>query len=237
MIIIPAIDILDGMAVRLYKGDYNKKEKVAEDIIETAINFEKIGAKYIHIVDLNGAKIGEGTNHKKIIEVANTVNVPIEVGGGIRNIKTVEYLLNNGVSRVILGTAAVKDDNFLKEALKNFGEKIAVGIDFNNNLVCTDGWLKESNLNYIDFAKYLEKISVKNLIVTDISKDGTLKGANIEMLKELKKYIEIDITASGGVKDLNDIREINELNVYGTIVGKAIYEGTLSLKEAINLTK
>lgn len=237
MIIIPAIDILNGVAVRLYKGDYNKGEKVAESILDTAKNFEKLGAQYIHLVDLDGAKTGNGINHEKIIEVANTVKTPIEVGGGIRNIKTVEKLLENGISRVIIGTAAVKDEKFLKEALLKYKEKIAVAVDFNDGLVCTDGWLNKSNLNYIEFCRVLEKLGVKNIIVTDISKDGTLKGPNLNMLKEIKNNVSISVTASGGVKDLEDIKNINKINVYGTIVGKSIYEGTLDLKEAFELSK
>lgn len=233
MIIIPAIDILDGTAVRLYKGDYNKKEKVAESIVDTAISFERAKAKYIHIVDLDGAKSGVAKNHKKIIEIANKVNIPVEVGGGIRDIKRVSKLLENGVSRVILGTSAVKDKEFLKEAIREFKKGISVGVDFNNNFVCTDGWLNKSNLHYIDFCKYLEDLGVESIIVTDISKDGTLKGPNLNMLTEIKNNVSISITASGGVKNINDLKNINKLNIYGAIVGKSIYEGTLDLKEAI----
>lgn len=236
MIVIPAIDILDGEAVRLYRGNYNKKEKVAESIIDTALSFEDLNAEYIHLVDLNGAKTGNGVNHNKIIEVANIVKTPIEVGGGIRDLKTVEKLLNNGISRIILGTSAVKNPRFLKEVVNEFKKKIAVGVDFNNGFVCTDGWLKESTLNYIEFCKYLEDIGVKNIIATDISTDGTLKGPNLNMLKKIKENVSINITASGGVKDIKDIENIMDLNLYGAIVGKSIYEGTLSLKDAIVLS-
>ncbi|MDY3206280.1 1-(5-phosphoribosyl)-5-[(5-phosphoribosylamino)methylideneamino]imidazole-4-carboxamide isomerase [Clostridium baratii] len=234
MIIIPAIDIIDGKPVRLYKGDYNKKELVGDSILEIAKSFEKANCSYIHIVDLDGAKQGELVNLDIILEVIKNIKVNVEVGGGIRNIESIEKLINGGASRVILGTSAIEDLDFLKEVIKNYGEKIVVSIDCKDGFLCGRGWLSNTVINYIDFAKKLEDIGVKNIIVTDISKDGTLEGPNLDMLKELKISVNIDITASGGIRDINNIKELKKLNVYGAITGKAIYKNTLSLKEAIN---
>ncbi|WP_338595665.1 1-(5-phosphoribosyl)-5-[(5-phosphoribosylamino)methylideneamino]imidazole-4-carboxamide isomerase [Clostridium baratii] len=234
MIIIPAIDIIDGKPVRLYKGDYNKKELVGDSILEIAKSFEKANCSYIHIVDLDGAKQGELVNLDIILEVIKNIKVNVEVGGGIRNIESIEKLINGGASRVILGTSAIEDLDFLKEVIKNYGEKIVVSIDYKDGFLCGRGWLSNTVINYIDFAKKLEDIGVKNIIVTDISKDGTLEGPNLDMLKELKISVNIDITASGGIRDINNIKELKKLNVYGAITGKAIYKNTLSLKEAIN---
>lgn len=237
MIIIPAIDIIDGKPVRLYQGDYNKKEVVAEDILETAKSFEKLGAGYVHLVDLDGAKKGQLVNGEVIIKVAKTLDIPVEVGGGIRSLETIDYLLTNGVSRVILGTSAMEDEEMLKTAVLKYKEKIAVGIDCKDGYAYGRGWLEGSSLYYIDFAKKLEKIGVKNVIVTDISKDGTLEGPNVEMLKKLSEEVNMDITASGGIRDIDNIKALNDLNLYGAITGKAIYAKTLSLEEAIKVTK
>ncbi|MBD7913014.1 1-(5-phosphoribosyl)-5-[(5-phosphoribosylamino)methylideneamino]imidazole-4-carboxamide isomerase [Clostridium cibarium] len=237
MIIIPAIDIIDGKPVRLYQGDYNKKEIVADDILETSKSFQDAGAEYIHLVDLDGAKAGKLINREVIIEVANKVSIPVEVGGGIRTYETIKYLIENGVSRIILGTSAMEDEVFLKKAIDNFGEKIAVGIDCKDGYVYGRGWLEGSSLYYIDFAKKLEEYGVKNIIVTDISKDGTLEGPNLEMLSNLKSEVNINITASGGIRDIENIKALNDMNIYGAITGKAIYAKTLSLEEAIKLTK
>ncbi|MBS5985894.1 1-(5-phosphoribosyl)-5-[(5-phosphoribosylamino)methylideneamino]imidazole-4-carboxamide isomerase [Clostridium sp.] len=237
MIIIPAIDIIDGKPVRLYQGDYNKKEIVSEDVYDTSKKFEDLGAQWVHLVDLDGAKKGELVNSNVIIKVAQSLSIPIEVGGGIRNFEDIKYLIDNGVSRVILGTSAMEDENLLKKALREYGEKIAVGIDCKEGYACGRGWLQESSIHYIEFAKRLEKLGVKNIIVTDISKDGTLEGPNIEMLNELKKEVSIDITASGGIRDISNIKALKEIDVYGAITGKAIYAKTLSLEEAIKVTR
>lgn len=237
MIILPAIDIIDGKPVRLYQGDYNKKEIVAEDILETAKSFQEAGAEYIHLVDLDGAKKGELVNGDAIIKVAKTLSIPVEIGGGIRNFETIKYLIDNGVSRVILGTSAMEDENLLIKAIAEFGDKIAVGIDCKDGYAYGRGWLEGSSLFYIDFAKRLELLGVKNVIVTDISKDGTLQGPNVEMLKKLKDEVKMDITASGGIRDIENIKDLNDLGLYGAITGKAIYANTLSLEDAIKLTK
>ncbi|OOM75135.1 1-(5-phosphoribosyl)-5-[(5-phosphoribosylamino)methylideneamino]imidazole-4-carboxamide isomerase [Clostridium sp. BL-8] len=237
MIILPAIDIIDGKPVRLYQGDYDRKEIVADDIFETAKSFEDIGAEYIHLVDLDGAKSGSNENHELVIKIANMLETPVELGGGIRSFNTIKYLLDNGVSRVILGTIALEDEELLKEAVKVYDEKIAVGIDCKDGKVYGRGWLSGSDLDYVDFAKNMEKIGVKNIIVTDITKDGTLEGPNLEMLKKLKETVNINITASGGIRDINNIKDLMDINLYGAITGKAIYAKTLSLKEAIKVSK
>jgi phosphoribosylformimino-5-aminoimidazole carboxamide ribotide isomerase len=237
MIIIPAIDIIEGKPVRLYQGDYNKKEIVADNILETAKSFQNAGAEYVHLVDLDGAKCGKSVNGEVIIEVAKKLSIPVEVGGGIRTYETIEYLIQNGVSRVILGTSAMEDENLLKKALDNFGDKIAVGIDCKDGYVYGRGWLEGSSLYYIDFAKKLSSYGVNNIIVTDISKDGTLEGPNVEMLNNLKREVDINITASGGIRDIDNIKTLNDMDLYGAITGKAIYAKTLSLEEAIKLTK
>ncbi|MGL4569894.1 MAG: 1-(5-phosphoribosyl)-5-[(5-phosphoribosylamino)methylideneamino]imidazole-4-carboxamide isomerase [Clostridium sp.] len=233
MFIIPAIDIIDGKPVRLYKGDYTKKEVVGESVLDIAKSFDKDGAKLIHIVDLDGAKNGDLINLDIILEVIKNVSAMVEVGGGIRSFEKIKKLINGGASRVILGTLAVENEQFLKEAVIRYGDKIAVSIDCKDGYVYGRGWLSSSSINYMDFAKKLEKIGVKNIIVTDISKDGTLEGPNLDMLKELKDLVNIDITASGGVCDINNIKDLNRLSLYGAITGKGIYANTLSLKEAI----
>lgn len=235
MIIIPAIDIIEGKAVRLYQGDYDKKEFVGSNIFDIAKKFEEDGAKYIHLVDLDGAKSGRIINKKTIIKIAKELKIPIEVGGGIRNYNDIEELINHGVSRIILGTVALEDEKFVSEAIKKFGSKIAVGVDCKNGYICTNGWFKESNVKYIDFSKRMKKIGVENIILTDISKDGTLTGVNTYMIKELKENVDINITASGGVRDYNDIRRLKDLDIYGVIVGKALYSGNIELSEAIDM--
>lgn len=237
MIILPAIDILDQKPVRLYQGDYTKSECVGESILDIAKMFEKEGASYVHMVDLNGAKEGHKVNQQIIEEVANALSIPVEVGGGIRNMNDVREYLSHGVSRVILGTAAIEDQDFLKEAVQTYKEKIAVGIDCKDGYVCGRGWLAESQLHYLAFAKQMESLGVETIIVTDISKDGTMMGPNIEMLKELKEAVSIHIIASGGIKDITHIRQLKELDLYGAITGKAMYAGTLNLKEAIAVSE
>ena len=237
MIIIPAIDIIDGKPVRLYQGDYNKKEVVGQDVLKIAKNFEIAGAEYIHLVDLEGAKKGKLIYNKIIIEVAKSVNLPIEVGGGIRTYENIKYLIDNGISRVILGTVAIENLDFVKRALDKFGDKISIGVDCKNGYLCGRGWLKESKFNYIDFSKEMEKMCVDNIILTDISRDGTLQGVNIGMLKKLNENICMNITSSGGIAKIDDIRELKNLNIYGVIIGKALYSKHINLKEAIDLCK
>lgn len=237
MIILPAIDLKMGKCVRLYKGDFNKTEIVAENPMDTALMFKECGAEYIHIVDLDGALKGKGINLDIVCELIKKVNIPIEFGGGVRDIDTIDYLIDIGVSRIILGTAALNNEKLVREAIKKYHDKIAVGIDAKNGYVAVEGWLNLSNVNYIDFAKKMESIGVKNIIFTDISRDGTLNGPNFDALLKLKENINSNITASGGIKDLNDLKKLKEFNIYGAIVGKAIYSNNIDLKEAIKLSE
>ena len=240
MLILPAIDIKDGNVVRLYKGDYDKMEKVADDFLETAKSFEAAGAEWIHMVDLDGAIEGKPVNTKKYTDVAEFTNLKIELGGGIRNIEVVHAYLEMGISRVILGSAALKDPKLVVDSLKLFGsEKIAVGIDAKNGMVATEGWLETSDVNYIDLANKMISYGVKYFIFTDISRDGTLSGVNAEQLKALYDGTSGDcnIIASGGVHNIEDIKICKEMGLYGTICGKSIYSGALDLKQAIELAK
>ena len=233
MIIFPAMDLRDGKCVRLYQGKFDALEVVGENPIEVAMSFKKAGAEYIHVVDLDGALNGTIKNLKIILKVINEVNIPVELGGGIRDIKTVDALIEAGVSRVILGTAALKDKKFVAEAAAKYGDKIAVGIDAKDEKVAVNGWTNISDVNYIDFAKEIEAIGVKTIIFTDISKDGTLMGPNLVQLQKINDSVSCNIIASGGIKELEDLRAINRMGLYGTIVGKAIYSGNVDLKEAI----
>lgn len=236
MIILPAIDLLDGKCVRLYKGDYNKDEVVAKDALKTALSFKESGAAWLHMVDLNGAKDGGNANFSIIKQVAAGSGLKVETGGGIRDLTAIEKHLNAGVSRVILGSAALKNPGLVKEAVKQFsGESVAVGIDAKSGFVMTEGWLKSSKVHYLDLAAAMADMGVKYIIYTDIDKDGTLEGANLQQLKELSQKVNVNIIASGGVKDIGDIKAIKALNLYGAICGQSIYKGTLSLTEAISV--
>ena len=236
MIIMPAIDILDGKCVQLVQGEYGTAEKVASNPVETALRFEKCGAEYIHMVDLNGAKDGSPKNAGIFVNIAKRAGVPVELGGGIRNIETVDYYIKNGISRVILGSAALTDKKFVVEAVKKYGDKIAVGIDAKNRKVKTNGWLVESELDFVELAVEMEKIGVDNIIYTNIDVEGLLSGVNLEHYKELKAAVDIKITASGGVSDMQDIKDLCGLDLYGVICGKSIYSGSLDLKQAVDYT-
>ena len=235
MIILPAIDIKDGNCVRLFKGDFSTVEKVASDYLETAKGFENAGAEWIHMVDLDGAKEGKPVNTKIYTDVAEKTNLKVELGGGIRNLETIQEYLNMGISRVILGSVALKNPKLVRDAVEKFGnEKIVVGIDAMNGMVATEGWLETSDVNYIDLANQMIKSGVKYFIFTDISKDGTLSGVNKEQLQALADGTQnCNIIASGGVHTMDDIKACKEMGLYGTICGKSIYKGTLNLKEAI----
>lgn len=237
MIIFPAIDLKDGKCVRLYQGKMESSEVVGKDAVETALGFKNAGAEYLHMVDLDGAVKGSLQNIDVVLSVIKEVDIPVELGGGIRDLETIDTIIEKGISRVILGTAALNNPKMVKEAIKKYGEKIAVGIDAKDGLVAVDGWLSVSKVNYIDFAKEMESIGVKTIIFTDISKDGTLQGPNLEQLFKIKNSASCNIIASGGIKDISDLKAINEMNIYGAITGKAIYSGNIDLKEAIELCK
>ncbi|MBQ6825291.1 MAG: 1-(5-phosphoribosyl)-5-[Clostridia bacterium] len=237
MELFPAIDLYEGKAVRLFKGDYSQMTVYSENPIEIALDFEKKGAKYVHIVDLEGAKNGDTPNIEIVKQIANETSLFTEIGGGIRDLKTVEAYLSAGIDRVILGTAAVKDEMFLKEAVLKYGEKIAVGVDIKDGLVAIKGWTEKSEYDCFTFCEKMQNLGVKTLICTDILKDGAMKGTNRELYKELSEKFSLDITASGGVSTLEDIKALKDLNLYGAIIGKAYYIGAIDLQEALEEVK
>lgn len=233
MFILPAIDIKDGNCVRLYKGDFNTVSKVAEDPLKTALEFQKAGASFLHTVDLDGAKDAMPKNADIFTDIAKNTSLKVEVGGGIRNLDTVEYYLQKGIYRVILGSVAVKNPQIVKDAVKEYKDRIVVGIDAKDGMVSVEGWLDSSTVHFISLAKEMEKYGVKNIVFTDIAKDGTLEGPNLKELSEINDAVSCNIIASGGIKDINDIKALKALNLHGAICGKSLYQGTLSLEEAI----
>ncbi|CAM4010465.1 1-(5-phosphoribosyl)-5-[(5-phosphoribosylamino)methylideneamino]imidazole-4-carboxamide isomerase [Bacillus luti] len=237
MEIFPAIDLKEGRCVRLYQGEFSKETVMNEDPVAQAIIFEKLGARRLHIVDLDGAIAGESLNFSVIEKICRAIRIPVQVGGGIRSLAAVEKLLLVGVDKVILGTAALYDKSFLEEAVRLYEEKIIVGIDAKNGFVATRGWLDVSEISYIDLAKQMEKLGVKTIVFTDISKDGTLAGPNFEQLKSLQNSVDIRLIASGGVATIQDVKKLNAMNIYGVIIGKAFYEKTIDLEEVLQVTK
>lgn len=237
MIILPAIDIKDGNCVRLFKGDYSTVQKVAESPYIAAQRFADAGATWMHMVDLDGAKDAKLVNADLIADVAKSSGLSVEVGGGIRDMKAVEYYLSRGINKVILGSAAVKDPQFVVDAVKNYGDKIVVGIDAKDGMVRAEGWIDRSDINYIELAKRMEDVGVKTIVFTDIDQDGTLAGPNLKQLDDLVHQVDCNIIASGGVAVLKDIINLAELDVYGAICGKAIYSGNLDLKLALEMTR
>ncbi|MBO4251643.1 MAG: 1-(5-phosphoribosyl)-5-[(5-phosphoribosylamino)methylideneamino]imidazole-4-carboxamide isomerase [Clostridia bacterium] len=236
MIIFPAIDIIKGEAVRLYKGDYDKKTVYGKPL-EIAKNFLKAGATHIHIVDLDGAKSGETPNLELICKIKAKTGLFIEVGGGVRSENVIEKYLSAGIDRVILGTIAVKDPAFVKNAVKKYGDRIVVGIDVKDGVVAVKGWTEKTEKRLIGFCAEMVDIGVKTVICTDISKDGALIGTNAEMYKGLSEKFPINFIASGGVSSIDDINALKKLGLYGAIIGKAYYTGDIDLKKAIEIAK
>ncbi len=237
MKIFPAIDLYEGKAVRLLKGDYNALTVYSENPIEIAKDFESQGATELHTVDLEGARDGGTPNIEIIKSFVENTKLNVEVGGGIRSMETVEAYINAGVNRVILGTAAVTNEEFLIEAVNKYGEKIAVGADIKDGFVAIKGWVEKSRYTTDEFFAKMEKIGVKTIICTDISKDGAMQGTNRELYKELSKKFNVNIIASGGVTDLEDIKALKEMNMYGAIIGKAYYTGAIKISDALEVVK
>lgn len=237
MLIFPAIDLYEKKAVRLFKGDYENMTVYSENPIEIAQDFVNAGATHIHVVDLEGAKDGTTPNISVVRQIAAETDLFIEIGGGIRDMDTVDAYLSSGVSRVILGTAAVNDREFLTAAVKKYGDKIAVGADVKDGYIAIKGWLESSALTLDDFLQDMEKIGVKYIICTDISKDGAMRGTNLELYSRLSQKYSMNITASGGVSTLDDVKKLNEMNLYGAIIGKAYYIGAIDLKDALEVTR
>ncbi|MDO4530626.1 MAG: 1-(5-phosphoribosyl)-5-[(5-phosphoribosylamino)methylideneamino]imidazole-4-carboxamide isomerase [Bacillota bacterium] len=237
MELFPAIDLIGGCAVRLVKGDYAQKTVYSEDPASVAKSFAAAGAKYLHVVDLEGAKDGGTPNLETIRHIVETGGLLVEVGGGIRSEEVIRKYLDAGVFRVILGTAAVQNPAFLEEMVEKYGEKIAVGVDIKDGMVAIKGWTEVSQESCFAFCEKLQKIGVKTIICTDISKDGLLSGTNLELYQELSKAFSVDIVASGGVTTLEDVKKLADMGLYGAILGKALYTGNIDLQAAVALTK
>ncbi|HIW26091.1 MAG TPA: 1-(5-phosphoribosyl)-5-[(5-phosphoribosylamino)methylideneamino]imidazole-4-carboxamide isomerase [Firmicutes bacterium] len=237
MYILPAIDLYNGSAVRLSKGDYNNMTVYSDNPPEFAEKFHKSGAEYLHVVDLEGAKDGTTANFETVKAIIDKTDMKVEIGGGIRTDAIIKKYIDAGVSRVILGTGAVMDSLFLERSVRNYGDKIAVGVDIKGEYVAIKGWLEVTEVKCFDFCRGLERIGVKTIICTDISKDGMLGGTNTELYKKLNDNFDMNIIASGGISSLDDIRKLSEFNIYGAILGKAIYEGAIDLKEAVETAR
>lgn len=235
MIIFPAIDLRNGNAVRLTQGDFNKETMYSNSPEEVAKEWETKGAEYLHIVDLDGAKTGISKNEAFIKEIAKQASIPVQVGGGIRSLDVVDKYLSAGVARTIIGTAAITDPDFLKEAIEKHGDKIAVSIDARNGYVATDGWTKDSTTKAIDLVSELERMGLRTIVYTDILKDGMLKGPNFEELQTINEATTMNVIASGGISSKDDIAKLKSMNMYGAIVGKALYDGRLQLEQLLEV--
>lgn len=237
MLIFPAIDLYESLAVRLFKGDYAKKTVYSSDPVAVAMDFLRAGAKQAHIVDLEGAKFGTTPNFDLICKIKTECGLFLEVGGGIRNAKTVKKYLDAGIDRVIIGTAAVTDGSFLKEMTEKYAEKIAVGVDIKDGCVAIKGWTESSGLDAFAFCEKMQSLGVGTVICTDISKDGVMKGTNRELYRELSQKFSMNVIASGGVSSIDDVKALKEIGVAGAIIGKAYYSGAISLAEAVEVAK
>lgn len=235
MIIFPAIDIYEGQCVRLVKGDFATSEQVAEDPLKTALSFKEQGAKWLHMVDLDGAKTGTQPNKLLFLEIAKETELRIQLGGGIRDVATAVSYLENGIERVIIGSAAVKNPRMVADLVKDYGDRIIVGIDAKNGVPQVDGWLNQSRSNFLSLARLMQEIGVRHIVYTDIAKDGTLTGPNLADLKKLKNSLKLNIIASGGISNIADITSLKKLQLYGAICGKSLYKQTLDLKKAIEV--
>ena len=237
MIIFPAIDLFEGKAVRLLRGDYSQMTVYSDHPAELGKDFAAQGATHVHLVDLEGARSGNTPNLETVLRIRENAGLFCEIGGGIRNMETVDTYLKAGLERVILGTAAVEDRDFLQKAVEKYREKIAVGVDVRDGFVAVKGWTENSMLRFMDFCKEMEETGVKTLICTDISRDGAMRGTNREMYRELSETLGLQITASGGVSTLEDIESLRKMNLYGAIIGKAYYTGDINLKKAIETAR
>lgn len=237
MLILPAIDLINGCAVRLFKGDYNQMTVYSNNPTEVALKFKEAGAEFIHLVDLEGARDGGTPNIKVVENIVKTTGLKVEIGGGVRSLEVIERYLSIGVARVILGTAAVTDEELLKSSVLKYGNAIAVGADIKDGMVAIKGWLEKSAFTCEEFFEKLENLGVSTVICTDISKDGAMQGTNREMYKTLSRKFNMNIVASGGVSSIGDITALKSMGLYGAIVGKAYYIGAVDLKKAIEVAK
>lgn len=237
MIIFPAIDIMDGKPVRLLRGDFDTAEQVAEDVLSTAKQFARVGCTWVHMVDLDGSLQKKPVNTDPILQVVEHTSLKVEVGGGIRTMEDIAFYLDRGVDRVILGSVALKNPELVQQAVDAYGDKIAVGIDAKQGMVATEGWTEDSKMDFIDLAKAMEKMGVATIIYTDIGRDGTLSGPDVQGLDRLNKAVSCNVIASGGVTTITDILVMKDKKMYGTICGKCIYKKTLDLREAVGICK
>lgn len=237
MIIFPAIDIMDGKPVRLLRGDFDTAEQVAEDVLTTAKQFARVGCTWVHMVDLDGSLQKKPVNTDPILQVVEHTPLKVEVGGGIRSMEDIAFYLDRGVDRVILGSVALKNPELVQQAVDAYGDKIAVGIDAKQGMVATEGWTEDSQMDFIDLAKAMEKMGVATIIYTDIGRDGTLSGPDVQGLDRLNKAVGCNVIASGGVTTITDILVMKDKKMYGTICGKCIYKKTLDLREAVGICK
>ena len=233
MILFPAIDIVGGKAVRLYKGKYDQMTVYSDHPEEIALDFKNCGATHIHIVDLEGARDGGTPNFDTVMTIKKQARLFCEVGGGIRNMEVVDRYLSAGIDRVILGTAAIEDEAFLREAVKQYGERIAVGADIREGFIAVKGWLERSQVTVDEFFERMQDIGVKTIICTDINRDGAMRGTNLSLYRTMIRRYSVDITASGGVSSMDDIMALKEMDLYGAIIGKAYYTGAIDLKKAV----
>jgi len=233
MQIIPAIDIKNGKCVRLFQGDYDKETIYSNNPIEMALNWKNQGAKIIHIVDLDGAKSGKSKITKIVQKIINDVRIPVEIGGGIRNLITMKRLFNIGVTRIILGTVALEKINLLKKLIDLYGDKVIVSVDVNNGMLMKKGWLEVSNFSLIPIIKQIEKVGVKTVIFTDITRDGTLTEPNYKNIMLIRKNTKMKLIIAGGISSINQIKKLQRIKVDGVIIGKALYEEKINLKEVI----
>ena len=234
MILLPAIDLLDGQCVRLRRGDFDTAHRVAADPLETARSFEQAGAAWIHMVDLDGARTGSAQNQEIILRIARETSLLVEAGGGIRDMDTVAYYLQNGVSRVVLGSAALENPQLVKKAVEQYGSRVAVGIDAKNGMVSARGWLSDSLTDYLSLAGKMELAGAGWIVFTDVSKDGMMEGPNLSQLSQLRKRVSCRLTASGGIRSLDDRKALDAANIESAILGKALYTGAIDLAEAIH---
>lgn len=237
MIIFPAIDIMDGKPVRLLRGDFDTAEQVAEDVLTTAKQFARVGCTWVHMVDLDGSLQKKPVNTDPILQVVEHTPLKVEVGGGIRTMEDIAFYLDRGVDRVILGSVALKNPELVQQAVDAYGDKIAVGIDAKQGMVATEGWTEDSQMDFIDLAKAMEKMGVATIIYTDIGRDGTLSGPDVQGLDRLNKAVGCNVIVSGGVTTITDILVMKDKKMYGTICGKCIYKKTLDLREAVGICK
>ena len=237
MIIYPAIDVKDGRCVRLVQGKFSDVTVYSNHPVEMALKWERLGAQYLHAIDLDGARTGEPSNIAVISEMAVNLGIPVQLGGGVRTVEMIEIILCKGIERVILGTSAVNDPNLVKKAIRTFEGNIVIGIDARDGMVAIEGWAKTSKFTAVGFARKMEDLGAKTIIYTDISRDGMLSGPNLKAMEEMRRAVSIEVIASGGVGRIEDIKNLKDIGMSGVIVGKALYTGDVDLKQAIEIAR